>query len=239
MTWDARGGGRRVNRSQRIRTACKIEPKRLWFGSALRLLSRDRQIELEPGITRLGADLDAAFVLAHNALHRIQSQTGALAHALGGEKRFEDVRLDIGRNAGTIIANLNHDGAIIAIDSNPQRAFAAHGINRIIDDIGPYLVQFTAERIHQKRDWLIVTLYRHPMLELMVQDSKRSFHAFNYDNFLQRRLVHERIFLDGADQVRDPRRAALDFVQQAGNLQRSRDAAQCRPRGIRIKRSKQ
>src|SRR5438270_11806308 len=94
MTWDARGGGRRVNRSQRIRTARKIEPKCSGLGYALRLLSRDRQIALEPGITRLRADLDAAFMLAHNALHRIQSQAGARSQALGGEKRLEGGRPD-------------------------------------------------------------------------------------------------------------------------------------------------
>ena len=56
---------------------------------------------------------------------------------------------------------------------------------------------------------------------------------------LQRRLVHERVFLDRQHQLGNPRRAALDFIQQRRHFQRCRNPHQRGPGGIGIERRKQ
>ena len=56
------------------------------------------------------------------------------------------------RNAGAVVGNLNYDTTVLAIGSNAKLAFAAHGVNRIVDEVGPHLIEFAAEGIHQKRN---------------------------------------------------------------------------------------
>ena len=50
-----------------------------------------------------------------------------------------------GRNSRTVIGNLDRDAIVIAISSNPQLPFSAHRVNRIVDDVGPHLVEFAAK----------------------------------------------------------------------------------------------
>ena len=56
------------------------------------------------------------------------------------------------------------------------------------------------------------------MFQFVIQDRQRRFEAFHDVDVLDGRLVHERIFLNCADQFGDPRRAAFYFVQQVRDL---------------------
>ena len=91
------------------------------------------------------ADLNIAPVLLHNSLNRVEAEPGAFPNSLGGEERFEDVRLYVGRNSRTVIGDLNHDAIVLAIGSNSKLAFATHGVDGIVDDVGPNLIQLAAE----------------------------------------------------------------------------------------------
>src|SRR5690242_21942377 len=97
----------------------------------------------------------------HDSLSSIETQACALSDSLGGEEWFEDMGLDIGRNTGTAVANLDHDTGIILIRAQPKFALAVHGVNRVINDVGPNLVQFAPKGVHQKRNRLILTLDLH------------------------------------------------------------------------------
>jgi hypothetical protein len=50
-------------------------------------------------------------VVTHDPLHDVESQAGAFADRLGSEKWVEDTALHLGRNAGTIIADLDKNPA--------------------------------------------------------------------------------------------------------------------------------
>ncbi len=89
--------------------------------------------------------MNIAPVLLHNSLNGVESQPGAFSDSLGGEERFEDVRLYIGRNPRTVVGDLNHHAIILAIGSNSKFAFAAHRVNGIVDDVGPNLIQLAPE----------------------------------------------------------------------------------------------
>src|SRR5579864_737743 len=106
-------------------------------------------------------------MLAHNALRRVQAKARSLTDAFRGKERFKDVWQDFGRNARTVVGYLHHHASVITICSNTQLALAAHGINRIVDNVGPYLVELAAKRIHQKRHALIVALHRDSAFELV------------------------------------------------------------------------
>src|SRR5262249_4141230 len=162
--------------------------------------------------------VDAAPMLPHDALDRVQAETSALPDALGREEGLKDVGLDFGGDSWAAVTNLHHDATVVTIGPNSKLALAAHGVNRVVDDVGPNLVQLAAEGIHQKRQGLIITFHSHTLFELVVQDGERGFEALYDIDILYGSLVHVSVFLDRPNQVRDPRSAALDFVQQGRDL---------------------
>ena len=97
----------------------------------------------------------------------------AFAHSFGGEKRLEDVWLHFWRNSWTVVANLNHDAIVVAVGSDAKLAFSVHRVNCVIDKVGPDLVEFAAERIHQQGNALVVALHHHSLFQLVIQDRER------------------------------------------------------------------
>ena len=84
-------------------------------------------------------------MLSHYALNRVQAQSGSLPYSFGREERFEDVRLDLRRNSRAVVADLNYGAGIIAIGSNSELALSAHGVNGIVNNVGPDLIELAAE----------------------------------------------------------------------------------------------
>ena len=171
-----------------------------------------RKPNLKTRVTRLGSDLNVSPVLLHNSLDSVQAEASALSNSFSSEKGFEDVGLYLGGNPGAIVSNLNHNATVLAISANSKLALSAHGVDGIVDDVGPDLVELAAKRIHEKRNALVVALHRHSLFQLVIQDRKRGFQALYYIDVLDRRLVHVGVFLDRTDQIRYPRSATLDFV---------------------------
>src|SRR5580704_14468356 len=94
----------------------------LWSEVAWRLLGRRLNRTLsqgEPhakaGVPGLRFDLDAASMFLYNSLDGVEAEAGSLSDGLGGEEGFEDVRFDLRRNPRTVVANLNHNTAIVPI----------------------------------------------------------------------------------------------------------------------------
>src|ERR1700686_1531683 len=106
---------------------------------------RQRKPYLKTCVPRFRIDLNVASVFFHDTLHRVQAQSGSLPYSLGGEEWFKDMCLNLGRNAWTVVANPSHNATIVLIGSHSKLAFSAHGIDGIIDDVSPDLIEFAAE----------------------------------------------------------------------------------------------
>src|SRR6202521_5503034 len=106
---------------------------------------RQRKPYLKTGVTRFRIDLNVAPVLFHDALNRVEAQSCSLPNSLGREEWFKDVCLNLGRNAWTVVADLHHNATVVLIGSHSKLAFSAHGIDGVIDDVGPDLIEFAAE----------------------------------------------------------------------------------------------
>src|SRR6185437_3274820 len=135
----------------------------------------NRQPDLKTRVTWFRSDLNISAMLLHNPLNCVQPESGPLSNALSCEKRFEDVGLHVRWNSRAIISNLNHNASVVAIGAHPKLALAVHRIDRVIDDVGPDLVELAAERIHQQRNSLIIALHRYSLFQFMVQNSERVF----------------------------------------------------------------
>ena len=72
---------------------------------------RGRTILNSVNCAGLGLDIDRAAMLFHDDVmaHR-QSKPGAFAGRLGRKERIEHLFLDLGRDAGAVVANADFDG---------------------------------------------------------------------------------------------------------------------------------
>ena len=173
----------------------------------------EREPDLKTRVAGFGSDLNISPMLFHDSLDSVEAEAGAFPHSLGGEKRLEDVRLHFLGNSGAVIADLNNNATVFAVGSDAKLAFSVHRVNGVIDKVGPDLVEFAAKRIHQQWNALVIALHRDSLFQLVIQNRERGFQALYNVHVLHRRLIHVGVFLDGADQVRYARGAALDFVQ--------------------------
>src|ERR1700730_16524695 len=85
---------------------------------------RQREPHLETCVTGFRVDLNISFVLLHNSLNRVKTEPCTFPDSLRRKKRFEEVRLIFGRDARTVIGDLNHNTTVVAIGSNSKLAFA-------------------------------------------------------------------------------------------------------------------
>src|ERR1700693_4621340 len=134
----------------------------------------------------------------YDALHRVEAKPGSLPDSLGGEEWFEYVGLNFRGNSWTVVADLDHNTIVLAKGSHAQLAFTPHGVNGVIDDGGPHLIEFAAERIHEARSFLIIPLHSLAAFEFVIQDGQRRLEGFYDIDVLDGRLIHEGVFLDRA-----------------------------------------
>jgi hypothetical protein len=81
----------------------------------------------------------------HNSLDGVQAESSSLSNFLSSEKRFKDVRQHFGRDPWAVIAYLYYHTSIVTVGSDPELALSVHGVNRVINDVGPHLIELAAE----------------------------------------------------------------------------------------------
>src|SRR5262245_9676041 len=99
---------------------------------------------LKARVTWFRFDFDRAMVFLHDAHCRVEAESGTLADRLGREEWIEDARLDVVGNAGPAVANLDAHRIQSALGDDPQFALTAHSVNRIVNQVGPNLVEFAS-----------------------------------------------------------------------------------------------
>src|SRR5271156_3124919 len=125
-------------------------------GTILGKAVRRGKPHLKTCVAGFRADSNTAPVLLHDTLNRIEAKARTFANSLRGEKGFENMRLDFGRNSRAVIGDLDHGAIVLAIGSNSKLALATHGVNRIVDDVRPNLIELAAKRIYQKWNFLVI-----------------------------------------------------------------------------------
>src|SRR5580698_8199859 len=105
-----------------------------------------RQSHLKACSPRLRLKRDLPVMGAYDPVYGVQAYSRAFADTLGGEERLKQVRLHRVGNPGSVVDNLNQNKIELSGRSNNQFALAAHGVDGIVDDIRPDLVQLTSSR---------------------------------------------------------------------------------------------
>src|SRR6266581_3755545 len=79
----------------------------------------------------------------------IQPKPCAFAYRLGGEKWIKDAITNLGRNARAIVDNPDYHSVALAIRDQIHAAALTHGVQRIVEQVRPHLIEFTAKSIHR------------------------------------------------------------------------------------------
>jgi len=111
--------------------------------------------------------LNIASVLFDNALNCVEPQPSPLSNTLGRKEWFKDMRFSLGRNARTIICDFDDYASVLAKRSDPKLALPCHGIDGVIDEVRPNLIQFATVGTDEKRSALVVALHRYAVSDLM------------------------------------------------------------------------
>ena len=105
----------------------------------------DGKPDFETGLARLGLKFNfTAMTVGDDAVADDQAKAGAGADRLGGKKWLEQVCLDFRGNTGPIVHNFNEELIVFNAGANTDFAGAIHGVNGVVDEIGPNLVEFAA-----------------------------------------------------------------------------------------------
>jgi hypothetical protein len=76
----------------------------------------------------------------------------------------------VGRNSRAVIGNFNHDAVVVAIGSDLNLAFATHSVNRVVDEVRPYLIELAAEGIDEQGNFLVIAFDDDSVLEFVIQN---------------------------------------------------------------------
>src|ERR1700730_15860663 len=85
---------------------------------------------------------------AHDPVNRIETNSRAFTDTFRSEEWLEEVRLYRFGNAWPIVDDLDENEIELSGSSNDQPAFTSHGVDGIVNEIGPNLVQVASARKH-------------------------------------------------------------------------------------------
>src|SRR5579863_3305103 len=107
--------------------------RRFWNADAKHRLARNRfHVDLTP-------------MLRDDSHRCIQAETRSVANAFSSEKRIKDAWQHVGRNAGPIVLDFYNDIERILASCECQLSTFRHRVNRVDNQVRPYLVQLDAE----------------------------------------------------------------------------------------------
>src|SRR5215472_2488675 len=118
---------------------------------------RERQPDAEPGVAGNGLHPDVAMVAAnHNPEGDVEPEAGAVAHWLGSEERLENPVLDLGRDPGASVAELDQQHVSVERGADGERPGPVHRRNRVVDQVGPDLIQLAREGRYPRQRMVII-----------------------------------------------------------------------------------
>src|SRR5437763_15312742 len=183
----------------------------------------DRQQHLEAGVARLRLHADVAVVATDDdAIADVETEAGAVADILGREEGLEDAPLQFGRDSRSRVADLDEDAVAFPGGPHGQRALAAHGVDGVVDEVGPDLIQLARLRADLGKAAVVVADNLHTLLELVAQDDQRALEPVVHVDRPEGALVEVAVVLHGRHQLGDAACGRADFADQSFDVEGGR-----------------
>ena len=126
----------------------------------------------------------------YDPAHRFETQPGSLPHSLGGEERLENMVLHFRRDARSIVGDFDQQAIDLARRADTQLALSLHGVDGVVDQVGPDLVQVAAARADLRQGAVEIELHRDAVFQPVTEHQQRAFEALVDVHFLIGPLVH-------------------------------------------------
>jgi hypothetical protein len=123
-----------------------------------------RQSHLKTGSAGLGFKRNLAAMTAHDPIDGVQTYSCSITDGLRGEEWLEEMRFHRIGNSRTIVDDLNENEVEFSGSSNNQLALTSHGINGIVNEVGPDLIQLAAMREYPGKFGVELPLHFHAAL---------------------------------------------------------------------------
>ena len=196
--------------------------------SYILMRNRDGNSNLKTSVAGNGDHADLAADILNDSVDDIETQARAFTDPFGGEERVKDARFYVGRNTGSIVRDFDKHGIVFSPRADAERAAALHGVDSVIYEIGPDLIQFAANGHDLGKVGSIIADDGDAPLELVIHDGEGGLEAVLEIDFLEGALIHKGIFLNGFDEIRYARRAVLELIGNAVQFKESSEAGQFR-----------
>src|SRR5919106_4007330 len=154
----------------------------------------DRQQHPEAGVAGRGGDPQvAAVALDHDAPADVEAEAGALADRLGGVEGLEDVGQDRLGDARAGVGDLDDQAVAVAAGADGQPALAVHalhGVDGVLDQVGPDLVELAGVGRQQRQRPVVVAHHLDARLQLVLEHGQGRLQPLVEVEPLQRAAVH-------------------------------------------------
>jgi hypothetical protein len=129
----------------------------------------------------------------------IQSQTCPATDRFGRKEGIENFGLNILGNPWPIICNLHHHRGIVLARPQDKLTPALHGIDGVVNDVGPDLIQLAAISLDTGQIFGILPAHGNPGFQFGVQNNQGVFQVLFYIYGLYGGLVHVSISFERFD----------------------------------------
>ncbi len=162
-------------------------------------------------------------MVPNDTLNDIESQSGSFANRLGGEERIEYAVFDVRGNSCSVINKLDENSVRLNASSDVEQFRLArwkvfHRMDRIVDEIGPNLVQCAAIRSDAWQVLSKLTRYLNAMLELVLKHAQRHIDTLFDIHFGDWALVHIGVRFNGLHKIGHTARGLFQLSREAEDL---------------------
>src|SRR5919197_3366514 len=155
-------------------------------------------------LIRLGVDADrAAVALLDDATCDVEAKTGALAWVLGRVERLERPCRHRRRHPGTGIADLDDHDIPVSPRRYPQCSRPAHRVDGVVDELGPYLVEFAGVGLDPGDVGAVVAHDPDTVAEFVPEHDQGALKTVRDVDVLYRRTVHLGVGLEDGNEGGD------------------------------------
>jgi len=164
-------------------------------------------------VNGIGAQ-QGAVLLGHDRVAGREAEAGSFAWLLCREERVEDLCLRRLGDAGSVVLDFDHRPVTVAAGADRDRSRAVHGVDGVVEQVRPDLVQLAAVGRHRERIAVVFAMDVDAVLQFGAQNDERVVEPLVQVDRLNRCLPEERVALEGGDDLGDSPGGFTDLVQQ-------------------------
>ena len=102
----------------------------------------------------------SSMAVCHDTIADDQPKAGPLPDTFGREERLKEVRPNIFWDTRSVIVDLHEELMILAPCENSYVSSSVDRIGRVVDEIGPHLIQFVAVRGNRRKRAIVLSFQR-------------------------------------------------------------------------------